>query len=104
MTKIKQILLAGFFTFCTGPIFAQTFDSQSIFPNPFSISTTIHIEIVQSDTVTLSLLSAFGQTDKTFFQSSFLANGTCDLNLSGDSLANGIYFARFEIGSTKVLS
>ncbi|HNI79420.1 MAG TPA: T9SS type A sorting domain-containing protein [Saprospiraceae bacterium] len=103
MKKIKRLLLVTLLTFSCGTTFSQTIDSLSVFPNPFATSTTIHFDIVQSDTITLRVFNPLGQTVRTFFQSTVLPSGSYNINFVGDSLADGIYFVRLDIGSTKSL-
>lgn len=103
MKKIKRLLFVTLLTIYLGTAFSQTVDSLSIFPNPFATSTTIHFDIVQSDTITLRVFNTFGQTVRTFFQSTILPSGSYNINLLGDSLADGIYFVRLDIGSTNFL-
>ena len=79
-------------------------DSLSVSPNPFNSLATIHFEIVQSDTITLNVFNSLGSIVKTFFQSTILPSGSYNINLLGDSLADGIYFIRLDIGSTKYLA
>jgi hypothetical protein len=104
MKKAKQLLISVLLTLSVGTGFSQTLDSLSVFPNPFSVSTNIHFDIVQSDTITLKVFSAFGQTIRTYYQSAILPGGSYDINFSGDSLGDGIYFVRLDIGSTKFLT
>jgi hypothetical protein len=104
MKKIKRLLLTTLLTFYFGTTFSQTVDSLSVFPNPFSVSTTVHFDIVQSDTITLKVFNTVGQTISTFFNSTILPSGSYNINWLGDSLADGIYFVRLDIGSTKTLS
>jgi len=101
MKNIKRKFLVTLLTFCCGTTFSQTADSLSVFPNPFSSAATINFNIVQSDTITLRVFNALGQTVKTFFQSTILQSGSYNINLPGDSLVDGIYFIRLDIGSTK---
>jgi hypothetical protein len=103
MMKIKKLFLVTLLTFCLGTTFSQTVDSLSIFPNPFSSATTIHFDIVQSDSITLRVFSTNGQTVRTFFQSTVLPSGSYNINFLGDSLLDGIYIILLEIGSTKTL-
>jgi len=104
MKKIKQLLLVSLLTFYFGTTFSQTADSLSVFPNPFNVSTTIHFGIVQSDTITLKVINAFGQTIRTFLNSTILPSGSYNINLLGDSLVDGAYFIRLDIGSTKTIN
>lgn len=87
-----------------GRTFSQTADSLSVFPNPFSISTTIHFNIVQSDTITLRVINLTGQTLRTIFQSTILSSGSYNIDLLGDSLADDTYFIRLDIGSLTTLT
>jgi hypothetical protein len=104
MKKIIRLLFVTLLTLCIGTSFSQTVDSLSVFPNPFAISTTIHFDIVQSDTITLRVFNTVGQTIRTFFQSTILPSGSYNINFVGDSLADGIYFVRLDIGSTKTIN
>ena len=104
MKNIKRKFLVTLLTFCCGTTFSQTADSLSVFPNPFSSAATINFNIVQSDTITLRVFNALGQTVKTFFQSTILQSGSYNINLPGDSLVDGKYFIRLDIGSTKHIS
>lgn len=103
MKQIKRLLLIILLTISFGTTFSQTIDSLSVFPNPFATSTTIHFDIVQSDTITLRVFNPLGQTVRTFFQSTVLPSGSYNINFVGDSLAKGVYFVRLDIGSTKSL-
>lgn len=104
MKKIQRLLLTTLLTFYFGTTFSQTVDSLSIFPNPFSVSTTVHFDIAQTDTITLRVFNTVGQTVMTFFNSTILPSGSYNLNWLGDSIADGIYFVRLEIGSTKTIT
>lgn len=104
MKKIQRLLLATLLTLCSVTTFSQTADSLSVFPNPFVSSTTIHFDIVESDTISLRVFNAVGQTVRTFYQSTILPSGSYNINFLGDSLADGVYFVRLDIGSTKALN
>lgn len=104
MKNLKFLIIVSFLTLCLGNTYAQTTDSLSIAPNPFSVSTTIHFEIVASDTITLRVFNNLGHTVKTFFNTTILPSGTYNINFLGDTLANGVYFVRLEIGSTKAIT
>jgi len=104
MKNYKQLILIPFLTFCLGTIFSQTTDSLNVFPNPFSSSATIHFEIVEADTISLQVYNSLGQTVRSFFQSTLLPSGSYNINLLGDSLADGIYFVRLDIGSSKFIT
>jgi hypothetical protein len=104
MKKIQRLLLITLLTFCCEKTFSQTVDSLSVFPNPFYSSTTIHFDIVQSDTITLRVFNLLGQTVRTFFQSTILPSGSYNINFLADSLEDGIYIVRLDIGSTKTLN
>jgi len=104
INKIKRLLIITLLTFSFGITFSQTTDSLSVSPNPFNSLATIHFEIVQSDTITLNVFNSLGSIVKTFFQSTILPSGSYNINLLGDSLTDGIYFIRLDIGSTKYLA
>lgn len=104
MKNYKRLFLIPLLTFCLGTTFSQTTDSLSVFPNPFSSSATIHFEIVEADTISLQVYNNLGQTVRSFFQSTLLPSGSYTVNLLGDSLADGIYFVRLDIGSSKFIT
>jgi len=104
MKKINRLLLATLWTFYFGTTYSQTTDSLSVFPNPFVSSTTIHFDLVQSDTITLRVFNLFGQTIRTYFQSTILPSGSYNINFLGDSLQDGVYIVRLDIGSTKSIT
>lgn len=103
MKKIQRLLLTSLLTFYFGTTFSQSVDSLSVFPNPFSVSTTVHFDIAQTDTITLRVFNAVGQIIRTFFNSTILPSGSYNINWLGDSLSDGIYLARLDIGSTKTI-
>ena len=104
MKKINRLLLATLLTFYFGTTYSQTTDSLSVFPNPFVSSTTINFDLVQSDTITLRVFNLFGQTIRTYFQSTILPSGSYNINFLGDSLQDGVYIVRLDIGSTKSIT
>mgnify|MGYP005867541075 CR=1 FL=1 len=104
MKKIQRLLLTTLLTFCFGTTFSQTVDSLDVFPNPFSVSTTVHFDIAQTDTITLRVFNVVGQTIRTFFNSTILPSGSYNINWLGDTLADGVYFVRLDIGSTKTIT
>jgi hypothetical protein len=104
MKNIKRQILIPLLIFCLGTTFSQTTDSLNVFPNPFSSSATIHFEIVEADTISLQVYNNVGQTVRSFFQTALLPSGSYNINLLGDSLAEGIYFVRLDIGSSKFIS
>jgi len=98
--KIKHLLLITLFTIIGGTTFSKTIDSLTIYPNPFNTSTTIHFDLVKSDTITLQVFNSLGQTMRTFYQSTVLPMGSYHMNLNGDSLVEGIYYVKLDIGAT----
>lgn len=103
MKKINKLFFIILFTFYFGTTFSQALDSLEVFPNPFESSTTIYFDIAKSDTITLRVTNRLGQTIMSFFQSTFLPSGSYNVNFLGDTLADGLYFAILNIGSTKTL-
>ncbi len=104
MKKAIRFLLSVLLTLVVGTGFSQTTDSLSVFPNPFAVSTTIHFDLVQSDTITLRVYNSFGLIISSYYESSILDSGTYDINLNGDSLADGIYFVLLNIGSNRKIT
>jgi hypothetical protein len=101
LKKIKPLILITLLTITCRPTFSQTVDSLTIYPNPFNSATTIHFDLVQTDTITLQVFNPLGQTVRTFYQSTVLPSGSYHMNLNGDSLIEGVYFIKLYIGSTK---
>ena len=104
MKKAKRLFLAVLMILSVGTSFSQTQDSLSVFPNPFSVSTNIHFDIVESDTITLRVFNLLGQAVWTYYQSIILPGGSYDINFDGNNLADGIYMVRLDIGSTKKIT
>lgn len=102
--KRLQSLLIILFCLGYGVTFSQTVDSLNVYPNPFDSEANIYFAIEQSDTITLQVMNVNGEIIKTFFESVVLPSGSYNINLNGDSLINGIYFFKLEIGSTKTIT
>lgn len=83
---------------------AQAVDSLNVFPNPFSSTATIHFDLAESDTITLRVFNILGSNIITYFQETPLPSGSYNINLIGDTLANGVYLVRLDIGSSKSIS
>ncbi len=84
-----------------GKSLAQDADSLHVFPNPFAQSATVYFEIVEADTISLRVFSMTGQVVQTFILSTVFPAGAYNFNLCGDSLADGLYLVRLDIGSSK---
>lgn len=104
MNKMKRLILITLLALCFGTTFSQTKDSLYVYPNPISSSTIIYFDIVQTDTITLKVFNSFGETVKTYFESTVLPKGSYNVSLNGDSLEDGFYFIRLEIGSSKSIN
>lgn len=102
MKYLKQQFLLILLLSCFGLTFTQTSNKLSVFPNPFNDLATINFNINQSDTITLEVFNANGQIIKTFFQSTILPSGSYNIDLLGDTLANGLYFVHLQIGSDNI--
>lgn len=101
MRNIYRKIFVLLFTLWVGTSYSQTVDSLGIFPNPFASSTTIHVDIIESDTITLRVFNNLGLTIRTFFQSTVMQSGSYNFNLIGNSLGDGIYFVLLDIGQSK---
>ena len=65
----------------------------AVYPNPFSVHTTIDYTLPEGDFVTLSLSDISGRTVKTIV-SAYQGAGTYKVNLSGTGISKGYYFIR----------
>ncbi len=84
---------------------AQTLvDTMTVYPNPFDNVATIHFEIANTDTVSLTLFNLNGQTVQTFFTNTILPSGSYSINLFGGSLANGLYIVRLQYAFDKSIT
>ena len=101
MLKLKHLLILFFFSFFVVNSHAQTVDSLNVFPNPFSSTATIHFDLAQSDTITLRVFNMLGSKLITYFEATILPSGSYNINLIGDTLPNGVYLVRLDIGSSK---
>lgn len=104
MLKLKHLLILFVFSFFGANNHAQTVDSLRVFPNPFSSTATIHFELAQSDTITLRVFNMLGSKLITYFQATVLLSGSYNINLIGDTLPNGVYLVRLDIGSSKSIT
>ncbi|OJV27941.1 MAG: hypothetical protein BGO32_01950 [Bacteroidetes bacterium 37-13] len=59
---------------------------------------------MQSDTITLRVFNLLGQNVRTYFQTTILPSGSYNINFQGDSLQDGVYIVRLDIGSTKSIT
>lgn len=104
MRIIKRIFILTLLTFSFWSTYSQETDNLIVYPNPFHISSNIHFDTVKKDTISLRLINSFGKIIQTYIQSEILPIGSYEINLLGDSLANGIYFIILDIGTSKNLS
>lgn len=104
MLKLKHLLILFVFSFFGANSHAQTVDSLNVFPNPFSSTATIRFDLAQSDTITLRVFNMLGSKLITYFQATILPSGTYNINLIGDTLPNGVYLVRLDIGSSKSIT
>jgi len=101
MKIIERLIFLTLLTFSFGSTYSQTAANLSVLPNPFRISSTIHFEIMQADTISLRVLELSGKIVQTYFNSTILPGGSYNINLLGDSLSDGIYFIVLSTGTTK---
>ncbi len=104
MQKLKYFIFILLLTLFGVNSHAQAVDSLNVFPNPFATSATIHFDIAQADSVTLRIFTMTGEKIITYFQATPLPSGSYNINLIGDTLANGVYLVRLDIGSSKSIS
>ncbi len=103
MRGIRQLSAGAILTFFTLTASAQSTDTLSIVPNPFSSSTTIHFDLAQSDTITLKVYDIWAQLQISFFDSTILPSGSYNISLIGEGLPDGLYPIVLKIGSTKTV-
>jgi hypothetical protein len=97
---MKKTIILLFILNIGSRIQAQTLsDTLTAYPNPFSNTATIGFTTFNNDTITLKVYNLSGTTVKTFFQSTFLPQGTYSLTLIGDSLPFGMYFVVLNAGN-----
>lgn len=82
----------------------QNVDSLNIAPNPFDTSTYIYYGLTNNDTVSLYLYNYLGQTVKTFLHDSIHISGNYSIYFPCDSLVNGVYFVRLNLGTHKSIT
>ena len=81
-----------------------TVDSLYVYPNPFDQVAVIHFDIIDNDTVTLTVTDINGQVQRTFFTNTILPSGSYNINFNSANLPNGIYFVRLQYGTNKILN
>jgi hypothetical protein len=97
---MKKTIILLFILNIASRIQAQTLsDTLTAYPNPFSDTATIGFTTFNNDTVTLKVYNPSGTIVKTFFQSTFLPQGTYSLTLIGDSLPLGMYIVVLNVGN-----
>ena len=104
MIRYRVLLLIVLLSFFSKLMFSSNGDTLMVNPNPFDSVTVIHFEIANNDTVSLDIYNAWGQTIKTYYNSTVLSSGSYTINFNGDTLPNGIYFVRLKVNSTKTFN
>lgn len=103
MSRFNKVLFSIFLSFKIGMVFSQqTGDSLSIAPNPFTEKATIHFYIDKTDTISLNVYNMLGVKVKTIFESEVLPSGPYDNIILGESLEEGVYVVKLEIGSKSI--
>lgn len=99
MRMIRQILLTALLVISCSKVYSQI-DSLSIYPNPFTTTSKIYFYLSQSDTTSLIVYNAWGDTVEAPFNDTLLSVGSYTFIFGNDSLKNGKYFIRLTSGST----
>ncbi len=103
--KLTTYILATLFLLTAKFGQAQvTVDTMTVYPNPFSSVATIHFDIVNNDSVTLTVLNMTGQTIQIYFANTLLPSGSYNIILQGDTLLNGMYFVRLQLGANRIIT
>ncbi|MBO9700073.1 MAG: T9SS type A sorting domain-containing protein [Sporocytophaga sp.] len=80
----------------------QTDNNLSIAPNPFTEKATIHFYIDKTDTISLNVYNILGVKVKTIYESEVLQSGPYENIILGESLEEGVYVVKLEIGSKSI--
>ncbi len=80
--------------------------SIKVFPNPFSSSANINVDLKQAKSIKMSILNILGQEVKLLFNG-YISQGEHQFNWdgrnqSGNKLPSGIYFVNLKIGNYKI--
>jgi len=83
---------------------AQEFSLEQNYPNPFNPATTINYTISKADNVKLSVYNVLGQKIRTLVNNTSMNSGKYSvqwhgMNDAGQSVANGIYFYKLQVGN-----
>lgn len=101
MPTPKPLLLIILLILSHGISYSQTTDSLNVNPNPFKDSTSIHLYVAKTDSVTLIVYNRYGQRIKTFYKASILSTGIYNIKWVTDSLEDNVYFISLKIGTAK---
>ncbi|MFT6814742.1 MAG: hypothetical protein ACJAZ3_000635 [Sphingobacteriales bacterium] len=99
MKNIKHLINSLIISSICCVAFSQSSDTLFVYPNPFSESATIIFNLDKEDTISLNVFNTIGKVVKSFYKSKLLAKGEYSNKLLGDSLPDGIYFVKLDIGS-----
>lgn len=102
MSFFRNIFFTFVFCWFTQQVNAQTIANESVYPNPFSDTTTVHVDILTSDTVTLQVLNRWGVVIHTFFDHEIVPTGSYHLGYNTDSLEKGSYILIMKMGEDYV--
>ena len=75
---------------------------RSVYPNPFSTSTRISLDLPDAGTVTLRLYDVTGRLVSRIAESSLLPAGTHEFRLDGASLPSGVYLLDMVAGEVRL--
>ncbi len=99
MKTLKIILL--FVVLITTKIsIAQTQDTLTAYPNPFSCLLTIKFEVPQDDTITLEVYNIIGQVEASLYKNLPLKKGSYTYVWRADTVADGVYNLNYQCGSS----
>jgi hypothetical protein len=86
-----------FFDLTTGVNEIQSVSNFSIFPNPFSHSTSIKFNLLKSEKVSIKIFDLNGRLIKTLADNTF-EEGEHQVELNADEVNPGIYFLQIQTG------
>ena len=98
---VKKLLLILFIS-TNFSVLAADVDTLYVKPNPCDSFTTIYFSISQTDTITLDVYNRWGQSIKSFFDSTILPAGSYSITYITDTLQEGVYVVGLKRSSKKI--
>ena len=85
----------------TGIADVEGLTELSVYPNPFNSFTTVEFTLLDKENVVVDVMSVVGELVYAEDHGT-LGSGSHKIQISGESLAPGIYFVKIQIGATSI--